>query len=216
LLTVNTPEEIPFSEQDVNYHLLIIKNSKAKGFGANHNAAFRKAQGHYFCIANPDIRLKQDPFPGLMQALDDPKTAVTAPTILNEIGQYEDNVRHFPTPASILAKSVGRWPILEYPQNAHPFPVEWAAGMFLLFKSRLFAEVGGFDENYHLYYEDVDICARLALADYKTMACPLTSVIHNACRESHRNLKYMRWHLQSMLRFFFSRTYRKVRALNPS
>jgi GT2 family glycosyltransferase len=215
LVTVNVPETIPFAENSFKFPVSIIRNRKPKGFGANHNAAFKRKQSDYFCIANPDIRFEKNPLPILMRALDNHKAAIAAPAILNELGHHEDNVRHFPTPASIIAKLVGIWPLLEYPQSqcAQPFSVEWTAGMFLLFKSHLFAEVGGFDEKYHLYYEDVDICARLALAGYKIMACPSASVIHSARRESHRNLRYMRWHLKSMLRFFCSPTYRQVRAL---
>jgi GT2 family glycosyltransferase len=88
--------------------------------------------------------------------------------------------------------------------------------MFMLFKPDLFSAVDGFDERYHLYYEDVDICARLKIAGYRIMACPTVSVIHSARRESHRNLRYMKWHLQSMLRFFLSRTYRRALALRSA
>ena len=216
LLTVNIPEEVSISAKDVNYPLSIIRNKKAQGFGANHNAAFRKSQGRYFCITNPDIRLPGNPFPMLIQALDDPLVAGTAPIILNGSEHPEDNLRHFPTPASILAKSVGIWPAIEYPHRSKPFCVDWAAGMFLFMQANLFAQVGGFNERFYLYYEDVDLCARLKIAGYKIMACPSVSVIHNARRESHRNPKFFRWHLQSMLRFFFSRTFRQVRALKSS
>jgi hypothetical protein len=45
------------------------------------------------------------------------------------------------------------------------------------------------------------------------VACPAVSAIHSARRESHQNLHYMKWHLQSMLRFFLSRTYRHALSL---
>lgn len=213
LLTINVAEPIPFTVDDFSFPVTLIRNRKPKGFGANHNAAFKRMQGQYFCVINPDIRLREDPFPKLTQVLDDRRTAVTAPVIQNTLDRQEDNIRHFPTPASILAKSLGAWPRIEYPQHTQPFDCDWVAGMFMLFKPELFSAVGGFDEKYHLYYEDVDICARLKIDGYRVVACPVVSAIHSARRESHQNLHYMKWHLQSMLRFFLSRTYRHALSL---
>ena len=214
LLTINVEEKIPFTEGEFKFPLRLIRNRRPRGFGANHNAAFRRMQGDYFCIANPDIRLRGDPFRKLTELLDSWPAAVAAPVIKNANGRLEDNVRHFPTPASIVAKSLGVWPHIEYPRQTQPFGCEWVAGMFMLFNPEMFDAIGGFDERYHLYYEDVDICARLKLDGHHVVACPGVIVIHNARRESHQNLRYMKWHLQSMLRFFLSRTYRRARALN--
>jgi len=47
----------------------VIVNERPRGFGANHNAAFRRCDAPYFCVVNPDIRLNMDPFPALVQAL---------------------------------------------------------------------------------------------------------------------------------------------------
>ena len=213
LLTVNVPETIPFTDRDFKFPVSYIRNRNPQGFGANHNQAFKRTNGHYFCIANPDIRLPNNPFLALSQVLEDQRAAAVVPIITNGYGHQEDSIRRFPTPASIIAKSLGIWPRIEYPLQTEPFACEWAAGMFLMFKPSVFSAVGGFDERYHLYYEDVDICARLKLAGHRIVACPAASVIHNARRESHQNLRYMKWHLQSMLRFFLSRTYRRARAL---
>jgi GT2 family glycosyltransferase len=88
--------------------------------------------------------------------------------------------------------------------------------MFMLFRPEMFSAVGGFDEGYHLYYEDVDICARLKVAGCRIVACPGVFAIHSARRESHQNLRYMKWHLQSMIRFFLSRSYRNALALKST
>ena len=90
------------------------------------------------------------------------------------------------------------------------FP-DWVGGMFMLFPSRVFREVGGFDTGYFLYYEDVDLCARLTLRDYRVVLCHEVSVIHVARRTSHANLRYLLWHISSALRFFLSPVYRQLR-----
>lgn len=216
LVTVNVPEPISFSADDFHFPLTLMHNRRRKGFGANHNAASRHARGDFWCIANPDIRLQTNPFPLLMQSMTAHDTAVAAPFIVDGRGCLEDNVRRYPTPAGILAKAVGKKTGNAYAHRTEPFRAEWVAGMFMLFKPDIYRAMGGFDEKYHLYYEDVDLCARLRLAGYTIRVCPAVSVVHDARRESHRNPRYMKWHLQSMIRFFLSRTYRQVRALKSA
>lgn len=77
----------------------------------------------------------------------------------------------------------------------------------MLFRRDAFEAVGGFDERFHLYYEDVDLCARIRLSGKEVILCRSVEVIHDARRESHRNMRYFAWHLVSMLRFFMSRPF---------
>lgn len=210
VVTLNIPEAEPPAHLAGPVPVRIIRNSRPQGFGANHNAAFRNGDSEYFCVLNPDIRLPADPFPALMQALSDPRVGVAAPQIISPAGSLEDSARAFPTPAAILGKALGRSSAAHTP-GAHP---DWVAGMFMLFRSPVFESLGGFDERYFLYYEDVDLCARLRLEGYEVTLCPQASAIHAARRTSHRNARYMARHLTSMGRFFLSPAFRRVRALD--
>lgn len=211
VLTINTPETFFKKRTNLHFDLKIIRNRRPKGFGANHNSAFEMIAGDYFGVLNPDLRLLYDPFPELLNLFRNNRVALVAPVVRKPDGTIEDNIRQFPTPLRIAAKAIGKRPVDNHRQRTKPFAAEWAAGMFLLFSSRIFQKIGGFDERFHLYYEDVDICARLKLAGYTIMACPSNTVIHDARRESHRKARYMLWHLQSMVRFFSSRTYHKLK-----
>jgi N-acetylglucosaminyl-diphospho-decaprenol L-rhamnosyltransferase len=204
VLTLNVEEPLPFSERDFSFSLKILRNLQPKGFSANHNAAFRATGSRYFCVVNPDIRLLQDPFPPLLKALQGRRRGVVAPLVVNENGGVEDSARPFPTPLSILSKALGVWkaPVRATgPDLAFP---DWVAGMFMLFSRDVFARVGGFDERYFLYYEDVDLCARLWLNGYDVTLDPSVSVVHRARRQSHRSTAYLKLHLNSMMRFFSS------------
>ncbi|HET7200570.1 MAG TPA: glycosyltransferase, partial [Burkholderiales bacterium] len=88
---------------------------------------------------------------------------------------------------------------------------DWVGGMFMLFRSDVFAALGGFDPAYHLYYEDVDLCARLRRKGYDVRLVPGASASHFARRQSRRSAKYLAWHLRSMLRYLLSGTGSKAR-----
>lgn len=209
LVTVNVPETPPLKVQDFTLPIRILENSVPRGFGANHNAAFRHARGRYFCIVNPDIRLNRDPLPALTTCLDDARVGVVGPVVRNARGELETSFRRFPTPLFILRKALlGPPPGIDYPLDAQPLAPDWIGGMFMTFRRETFAEIGGFDERYFLYYEDVDICARLRARGYDIRVLPSTEVLHEARRDSHRRLRYLGWHLRSMLRFWFSEAYR--------
>jgi N-acetylglucosaminyl-diphospho-decaprenol L-rhamnosyltransferase len=182
--------------------VLEIDNPHPKGFGANHNAAFRLAKGQMFCVLNPDIRLKIDPFPALIEALVSPQVGVAAPRILDTAGGTEDSARRFPTPSYILQKILGLTPKLDYRLDDSSLSPDWVAGMFMLFRQEVYAELNGFDERYFLYYEDVDLCRRLRKRGYEVRLLPTVSAVHDARRDSRRSLRHLRWHAQSMLRYF--------------
>jgi len=202
ILTKNIPEQLPFTTSDHPFPLRILQNEHPKGFGANHNAAFRQANGQFFCVMNPDIRIESDPFPALLDCLAETGAALVAPRVFSPKGSIEDSARHFPTPANLLAKALGRKDgAYRLPGENKNQQVDWIAGMFMLFKVQAYRDIGGFDEGFFLYYEDVDICVRLWKCGCRVVLCPATQVIHDARRSSRKNLRYLRWHLASLFRY---------------
>jgi len=202
IVTLNIPEAEFETPENLRGRLTIVRNALAKGFSANHNAAFEHCDTPFFCVLNPDVRIPEPPFPCLMAAMEKMQAVMAVPAVVNPEGNLEDSIRLFPTPVRLLRK------VLLGQNGAHPFALgdsaffpHWAAGMFMLFDSQAYAGLHGFDESYFLYYEDVDICARIWLGDMRLVACPSVSVVHAAQRSSHRSLKYLRWHVSSALRF---------------
>lgn len=202
LLTRNIQESSKLRSSD---RIEIITNKVPLGFAANHNAAFfLKCNEPLFCVLNPDIELPNNPFPGLLDCLEATGAALIAPKVVAPDGTLEDSIRRFPTIRSLLAK------IFKSSEGCHEevvgqsffFP-EWVAGMFMLYNVTAFKAIGGFDPNYFLYYEDVDICVRLWRDGYRIVACPTVSVLHAARRESRHNWRFLRWHLASMARYFY-------------
>jgi len=213
ILTLNVPESSVISPEKYTFPIKIIRNASPKGFGANHNQALEQSYGTYFCIVNPDIRFDSNPLPALLACFDQPKVGVVAPLVVAPDGTVEDSVRRVPTPATILQKIRGKSRGPDYLIQSETLMVDWVGGMFMLLPRTVFEALGGFDEGYFLYYEDVDLCVRLHLLGWQVAACPHSHVIHHAQRTSHRQLKYLRWHVSSMARFFCSAGFWELRRL---
>lgn len=202
LLTLNIPEALPFDTGALPFPMKVMANHRPKGFAANHNQAFAASRGAYFCVMNPDIRLTADPFPRLLACLNDPAVALAAPSVLDPQGRIEDSARRFPSPLTIACKALRGCQGSDYGMNHGLVHPEWVGGMFMLFRREYFAAMRGFDERYFLYYEDVDLCCRLRLSGHDIVLDPAVQVVHHARRSSRRELRYLRWHLSSMLRYF--------------
>lgn len=210
LLTLNLDETLPFEMTEFSFPIRVVRNAAPLGFAANHNQAFTYSVGQYFCVLNPDIRLARDPFQILLKCFEDSSVGVAAPLVLGENGAIENSVRRFPSPLKILCKVFGGCKGADYEIGDKLVYPDWAGGMFLLIPRDVYAKVGGFDQRYFLYYEDVDLCARLRLMGYEIVMSPHAQVTHLAQRSSHRSFKYLSWHLRSMMRFFLSSVYRRL------
>ena len=205
IVTENVPEEPALPAADYPFPIDVVRNVQRKGFGANHNAAAERAGSGLFCVLNPDIRIPSDPFPALGEVAAQPNVGVVAPVVTGPDLVPEDHARAFPNIFTLAAKALGRRPNLVAPAGQAVYYPDWVAGMFMLFRSDTLRSIGGFDEKYFLYYEDVDLCARLRDRGFVVAVCPSISVVHNARRERRRNLRYAWWHLRSAARFLASR-----------
>lgn len=217
-VTCNVPED-DISLTSNKIPVEIIRNRYPKGFSSNHNQAFRatvsQRERQYFLALNPDIRISEDVLTICADHLAlHTDWGVVAPTVCSPDGEIDDSARSLPTPFGLLRKLAGNsgtWPRDNARRVIHP---DWVAGMFMMFRAPVFAELGGFDERYFLYYEDVDICCRSWLCDYAVALDQQISVVHAARRASRSSARYAFMHLSSMLRFFSSGVYRRAKTLH--
>lgn len=204
--TRNVPEApLPAAAQALP-GLHVIDNPFPKGFGANHNAAFACCHSPMFVVLNPDITWDVEPF-GAMLAMfhDDPLLGVVGPSVVSPAGYPENSARRLYSPVEVLSQK-------RRARNHAPNPA-WLAGMCLMLRSRAYASVNGFDEGFHLYVEDVDLCSRLRLAGWRLTQCDAAVVVHHARRASHRSWRHAAWHLSGMVRYWTSSVYWRYRSL---
>ena len=217
ILRLNMPEAIDLYDRSWPFPLEIVSNDREQGFSVNHNATFRQfgetGAPRFYCVLNPDIRLQAGTMAALLAFCEqNPSVALFAPQVCAPDGRVEANARRLPAPGEIFRKGVMRFfrqGLVEERSDTW----DWFAGMFMLFDVTAFRSIGGFDERYFLYYEDVDICCRLHLAGLGLRYCPTVTVVHDAQRGSHRNFGLFLRHLFSVVRFFSSPVYRQCRRL---
>jgi N-acetylglucosaminyl-diphospho-decaprenol L-rhamnosyltransferase len=201
LVTLNVPEDEAFLEPFADLPLSVLRNPRQRGFGDNHNQAFAASRADYFVVVNPDIRLPASPFEKLVAGMA-PEVGARAPVVLSPDGAVEDSIRRFPTFARLARRVLLRQRSADYEVTGDtPRPIDWSAGMFVVFRRAAFQQIGGFDTRYFMYMEDADICRRLRQAGYGVELVPGARVVHDAQRASHRSAEHMRWHLRSALRF---------------
>lgn len=201
IVTINIPENM-FVYQQSPIPIKVIRNEKPKGFGENHNAAFKQASSEWFVVVNPDIRIQSLDIQRLLRPFLSEKVAAVAPVVLSRDGVIEDSARKFPTFFTLLRRLLSKSRKIDYKVDSCFVSVDWVAGMFVVFRAVAYERIGGFDDGrFFMYFEDVDLCHRLRHGGWDIVLNGDVSVVHLAQRASKNNLKHMRWHLISAFRY---------------
>ena len=170
--------------------VLALPRRENIGFAAGINLAARNSTRPFLLLLNPDA-IVQGPVPRVLEQwlIDHPDTAVAGPRIFNADGTVQASARRFP---GISAALGGRstWLSQRYPNNwfsrRHllgltsdtPLDVDWIAGSCMMTTRAAFEQVGGFDEQFFLYWEDADYCRRLKALGLKVTYLPAVTVQH--------------------------------------
>lgn len=205
IITFNILEDESFLDRFTDLPIRIIRNARPKGFGANHNYAFKFCQSPFFLVLNPDIRGDFHALNELLAIGESPEVGVCAPLILSSHGETQDSARFFPNLKRLIWRKLHHKHSLDYlittDTASKTISVDWLAGMFLLFKKSAYEAIHGFDERYFLYVEDIDIAWRLKQIGYQAVLVTNVAMIHDAQHASRKKLRYFVWHLSGMLRF---------------
>ncbi|HHE46498.1 MAG TPA: glycosyltransferase [Bacteroidetes bacterium] len=169
----------------------IIDNGGNLGFGRANNIAFRQAKGRYLLVLNPDTLLGEDTLQLLVEYMDaNPQVGAVGPKILTRDGSFDTtSKRSFPTPwvafcrfsglARLFPRSklFGRYDLL-YLDPDQPAEVDSLVGSCMMVRSEVYRQVGGFDEDYFMYGEDIDWCYRIKQAGWQIHFAPVTTIVH--------------------------------------
>jgi len=158
--------------------LTVVRNRENRGFGAACNQAAAGSAADYLLFLNPDTRLFADSLSTPILAMEQPESArvaVAGVQLVDEQGSIHRSCARFPTPVMFACELLGlnylfpgRFPDLRMLEWDHleRRRVDHVKGAFFLTRRRVFEALGGFDERYFLYLEDVDFSRRVALAGW--------------------------------------------------
>lgn len=177
----------------------LITNPRNAGFGAALNIGLRQTAAPYVLWLNPDAELLDDRFPQLLEYLgSNPTVGILGPQLVDPDGKRQLSCRSFPSYRTALFHRYSfltRW----LPKNPYsreylhsdwegpaPRDVDWVSGACFVHRRQVSEELGGLDERFFMYCEDVDFCLRARQRGWMTRYHPAARVLHRIGTSTRR------------------------------
>ncbi len=171
--------------------VILIENKKNVGFGKANNQALEIAKGNYFLLLNPDTIVREDTFEKMLDFFHShPEAGIAGCKVLNPDGTLQLACRRgFPGPWTSFTKVMGLSSLfpksklfarynLTYLNENETYEVDAVSGAFLMLKKEAYEKIGGFDPQFFMYGEDLDLCYRVQKAGFKVFYFHETEIIH--------------------------------------
>lgn len=212
----NSPSQIDvdaviksFPEIEIRY----LHRPDNPGYGAAHNVAIREAAAtgfEYHLVINSDVTFGRTVVSALVGEMDkNSQIGQISPKILSADGSCQYAQRLLPTPLDVFGRRFlpkifmrgrnRRYMLVE--RDDKPANIPYHQGSFMLFRMKALEEVGGFDERFFMYPEDIDITRRIHQR-YLTLYYPMAKVTHAHRASSYHSLRMLRIHCCNMVRYF--------------
>jgi N-acetylglucosaminyl-diphospho-decaprenol L-rhamnosyltransferase len=181
------------------------------GAGANHGVAAGTAE--YVLVLNADARLDEGAVEALVGDLErHPEAGIAGPRLLDSNGVPQPSCSRFPTPGRLVMHETGLWKLMRstrFGERLAPFfdpgvaaTVPCVLGAALCIRRSDFDSVGGFDPEYFMYYEEVDLCRRLLDRGVVTRYVPSATIGHiGAASTAAHHAAMQREMLRSLARY---------------
>lgn len=169
----------------------LVKSRENLGFAAGNNLGLKKAKGKYVLFLNSDTIVESNLLKEMVDWLEKNKEYGLASCALkNPDGSLQQNGGYFPNLLTVF-----KWMFfIKTSKQFHPNlslykksrDLDWITGAFMLFRKQVLDEVGGFDPDYFMYTEDVDLCFRVRKAGWKVKYLHKWSITHFGGQSSNK------------------------------
>jgi GT2 family glycosyltransferase len=197
----------------------LVENADNKGYGAANNQGLQISKGDYVLFLNPDTILPRDALKLSIDYLkENTKVGVMSLKLVDADGSFQSACRRgFPTPSTAFYRMTGLSAIfpkskrfgkynLTYLDKDETVPVDAVCGAYMLGRGDVLRKIKGFDNDFFMYGEDIDLCWRVRKEGYTVVYHPISEVIHFKGESSRKNrFKSAMSFYNSM--FIFSRKY---------
>jgi N-acetylglucosaminyl-diphospho-decaprenol L-rhamnosyltransferase len=176
---------------------VLITNPVNRGFPAANNQGIAAAQGRYVLLLNPDTEVLAGSLETLVEHMDTHHdVGLVGPQLLYADGQVQSSRRRYPTLATLFFEStwleslaprslLRRFYVLDQP-DAAVSDVDWVTGAAMLARREVIQQVGGMDERFFMYSEELDWCRRIKAAGWRVVYHPGAQVIHHVGKSSEQ------------------------------
>ncbi len=184
----------------------LIENSENWGFARAVNLGLQRGSGEFFLIINPDIVIHSASLKPLIEFMKNhPQVGICGCRLLNEDGLLQYSKGSFPTLLStayrrVLPRRMRKYHLFGYDKMG---ACDWVTGAFMCIRHRLVEEVGPFDENYFLYYEDVDYCLQAQKKGWEIYYNPSVSAYHLNPHATSVRTRFIENEIRKSRQFFF-------------
>jgi N-acetylglucosaminyl-diphospho-decaprenol L-rhamnosyltransferase len=196
-------------------HVHLVTNSENRGFTAANNQGLALGQGRYLLLLNPDTEVVGDALAVMAHYMDEhPEAGVVGPQLRYPDGSLQSSRRRFPTFATALVEStvvqewwrdnriLRRYYLADSADNAVQ-QVDWIVGACLLVRRQVYEQIGGLDEGFFMYSEELDWCRRIKGAGWEIVYLPAAVVIHHEGKSSEQVVPARHIYFQSSKVHYF-------------
>jgi len=177
--------------------VVVIANTENRGFPGGNNQGLAAATGDFLLLLNPDTEIIADALPRMVKYLQaHPDVGMVGPQLLNPDGSVQSSRRHFPTlpvlflESTWLEKLAPRKLLRYYYAQEQPDDlvqnVDWITGAAMLTRRETFTQVGGMDEGFFMYSEELDWCRRIREAGWRVVYFPEARIVHHEGKSSEQ------------------------------
>ena len=207
-----SPEMVEQNFPDV----FLIKNTQNRGYGRAANQGMEAAKGKYVLILNSDIKVNPRCLDEMFQFMEShPHAGASSCKLTFPDGTLQHSCRRFPDFKTYLLMLLGvrflfprmkrfrDYLMLDW-DHSETRPVDQIMGSFLFIRKEVILQVGGFDEQFWMYFEEVDLCLRIHKAGWKIMHYPHASAVHFLSKSSEQwgEIKKIKEYQKSLLKYF--------------
>lgn len=183
------------------------------GFGAGQNMGSSRAQGEYLFFLNPDTEILSDNISLILEDFERYENiAILGSLLLSPGGKIQDWSHGKEINLKKLIKNNLGWPDTEKLADVKKKKkTEWVSGTALFIRKKIFKDLGGFDEQFFMYFEDMDICKRARQLGQLVLFHPRFQVLHHGGK-SYPNQKKQKKDYYDSQEYYFKKHHGKIKA----
>lgn len=187
-------------------NVVLIQNKKNQGFSRGNNHGIKTAKGEYLCLLNPDTVVAENTFEKLLEFAEKHSDfGAIGPKLIDGTGNFlRESKRNIPTPKVAFQKFLdnGKNYYANQLDENENGKVPVLTGACLLMKTSRYREIGGLDEDYFMYGEDIDLCYSFEKSGYENFYMGSKAVLHFKGESTMKDAEYAKRFFGAMQLFY--------------